>query len=207
MKSCYIIGAGEFNSDFFHPSAEDLVIAADGGYLFLEKMGIEPDLLIGDFDSMEGNRDWSGKGFQVMELPEKKDDTDILAAIREGMGRGCEEFHIFGGTGGRIDHTIANLQCLSFLSKRGCRGFLYGMDSLMLAVTDGRVDFPKDRKGIVAVFSFGDRAEGVTLKGLKYELADAVLTNDYPIGVSNEFIGRESSISVRRGTLLLVCYL
>lgn len=201
---CYIVGAGEFNATYCKPKDHDYVIAADAGYLFLQRLEIEPDLMIGDFDSMEAHI--SDKG-RVIRLPQEKDDTDMLAAIREGMERGYQEFVLLGGAGGRIDHTIANIQCLTYLSKHNCICRLYAAEYEMQVVTNGNIVFPVYEKGIIAVFSMGDSANGVYLHGLKYPLTDATITNDFPIGVSNEFIGKASCIEVKNGSLLVIRYL
>ena len=197
---CYIVGAGENYGIHFSPCADDLVIAADAGFQVLEQNGINMDLVIGDFDSLS----YVPKHANVRTLNREKDDTDMRAAVLEGLKAGYETFHIYGGTGGRIEHTIANMQLLAELSSDGKRGFLFGRDYIITALTNGTFMFPDHVSGYVSVFAHSDRAEGVWLKGLKYELQDAVLTNRYPIGVSNEFIGEVSSISVKKGTLLIV---
>lgn len=197
---CYIVGAGENYGIDFSPRTDDLVIAADAGFQVLEQSGINMDLVIGDFDSLS----FIPKHSEVITLKKEKDDTDMRAAVLEGMKAGYETFHIYGGTGGRIEHTIANMQLLAELSAGGRRGFLFGRDYIITALTNGTFVFPDSVSGYVSVFAHSDRAEGVWLKGLKYELQDAVLTNSYPLGVSNEFIGKESSISVRTGTVLIV---
>ena len=201
---CYIVGAGEFNASYCKPGRQDYVIAADAGYLFLRNLEIEPDLIIGDFDSMEENIISKAK---IIRLPKEKDDTDMLAAIRQGINQGYQKFVLLGGAGGRIDHTIANIQCLTYLSKNGCRGFLYAPKYEMQVVTNGSIDFPAYEQGVLAVFSMGDCASGVCLQGLKYPLTDASITNDFPIGVSNEFIGKASCIEVKNGSLLVIRYL
>ncbi len=197
---CYVVGAGMNYGLDFCPGAGDLVIAADGGLCYLEKQGISADLVIGDFDSLKT----VPKHPHVITLEAEKDDTDMLAALREGVKAGYESFHIYCGTGGRIDHTLANLQTLAWLSENGMRGLLFDRDNVMTAITNGRLGFEKIADGYLSVFSHTSRAEGVTLRGLKYELTDAVLTNTFPLGTSNEFINRESSISVKEGTLLVV---
>lgn len=201
---CYIVGAGEFNASYCRPKTQDYVIAADAGYLFLQRSEIDPDLIVGDFDSMDGNISDKAK---VIRLPQEKDDTDMLAAIRIGMEKGYKEFALLGGTGGRIDHTIANIQCLTYLSKRNCIGYLYAPEYEMRVVTNGSIVFPPYEQGLLAVFSMGDSASGVFLHGLKYPLTDATITNDFPIGVSNQFIGKASCIEVKNGSLLVVRYL
>lgn len=197
---CYIVGAGETGGLDFRPAAEDLVIAADAGLDSLERAGIRADLVIGDFDSL-GRRPRCGR---VISLPAEKDDTDMLAAVREGMKAGYAAFCLYGGTGGRIDHTLANLQVLAFLAENGRQGFLADRGSVVTAMTGRTLSFGPIASGYVSVFAYSEKAEGVCLRGLKYELEQAVLTQTFPLGVSNEFIGKESSISVASGTLLIV---
>lgn len=199
-KICYVVGAGKNYGLDFQPTTEDLVIAADAGLCCLEKQGIRADLVIGDFDTLKCIPEHPN----TLVLSAEKDDTDTLAAVREGIKAGYTSFHIYCGTGGRIDHTMANLQVLAYLSTNNMRGFLFDNGTVITAITNGRLCFERIPYGYVSVFSCSEKAEGVTLCGLKYELNNAVLTNTFPIGVSNEFIGRESSISVSDGTLLIV---
>lgn len=102
-----------------------------------------------------------------------------------------------------MDHTIANLQMLSYLTKRKLRGFLFHRDTVFTAVMDGGILFDRIDGGYVSVFSCSEKSVGVYLKNLKYELNNAVLENSFPLGVSNEFIGKESSVVVEKGTLLV----
>jgi len=204
---CYVVGAGENYGIDFTPCGDDFVIAVDGGFRVLEQSGIRMDLVIGDFDSLNfipAGHEPGRPSARVMVLSREKDDTDMRAAILEGIKTGYEAFHIYGGTGGRIEHTIANIQLLAELSLSGKRGFLFGKDYVITALTNGTFSFPAHISGYLSVFAHSDRAEGVWLEGLKYELQDAVLTNSYPLGVSNEFIGKKSSICVENGTLILV---
>lgn len=199
-RICYVVGAGENYGLDFQPATGDFVIAADAGLRCLEKQGIRADLVIGDFDTLKcipGHPN-------TIVLSAEKDDTDTLAAVREGIKAGYTSFHIYCGTGGRIDHTMANLQVLAYLSANNMCGFLFDNGTVITAITNDRLCFEKIPCGYVSVFSCSEKAEGVTLCGLKYELNNAVLTNRFPIGVSNEFIGRESSISVSDGTLFIV---
>ncbi|MDE6211976.1 MAG: thiamine diphosphokinase, partial [Lachnospiraceae bacterium] len=170
---CYIVGAGENYGIDFSPCADDFVIAADAGFQVLEQNGIDMDLVIGDFDSLP----FVPKHPEVITLKKEKDDTDMRAAVLEGLKAGYETFHIYGGTGGRIEHTIANMQLLTELSSSGKRGFLFGRDYIITALTNGTFVFPDHVSGYVSVFAHSDQAEGVWLKGLKYELQDAVLSN------------------------------
>lgn len=197
---CYVVGAGTNYGLTFCPGAEDYVIAADAGLRHLETEGISADLVIGDFDSLKAVPEY----LHTIVLKPEKDDTDMLAALREGIKAGYKKFHIYCGTGGRIDHTLANIQTLAWLSENGMRGLLFDRDHIITAITDDKLCFKKIPNGYLSVFSHTTKSEGVYLTGLKYELEDAVLTHNFPLGTSNEFIDRESSISVRKGTLLVV---
>lgn len=197
---CYVVGAGENCGINFHPAKEDFVIAADAGLSYLEQAGIRADLVIGDFDSLSARP----QHHNVIALRAEKDDTDMLAAVREGIREDYSDFRLYCGTGGRMDHTLANLQVLAFLAESGRQGFLMDHDSVITAITDREIAFDRIASGYVSVFSYSEKSVGVCLRGLKYELDHAVLANTFPLGVSNEFIGRESSISVENGTLLIV---
>lgn len=198
--TCYVVGAGENFGLNFSPLPHDMVIAADAGLLYLEQAEIFADLVIGDFDSLKHIPQHPN----VRKLEAEKDDTDMLAAVREGVKLGYERFHIYCGMGGRIDHTLANLQLLAFLSQSGKRGLLFDKTNVITAITDQTLAFREIASGVISIFSYTDKSTGVTLQGLKYPLNNAVLTNTFPLGVSNEFTGRESAVTVKDGTLLVV---
>lgn len=206
-KKCLIFGAGSWYSYVPIPEKDTFVIAVDAGYKKIKQFNIEMNLLVGDFDSMEKPVFLNASDQEkVIELEKEKDDTDTLYALKMGLKEKCAEFHIFGGTGGRIEHTLANIQCLAFLANEGTRGFLYGKDYIMTCIKgkEGIIEFDKEKKGFVSVFSLSDVCQGVYEEGLKYELNNAEVKNTFPIGISNEFIGEKSSISVKEGSLLIV---
>jgi thiamine pyrophosphokinase len=202
-KKCFITGAGShYTGDDFTPSADDLVIAADGGYIFNSLQKIKTDILIGDFDSLgEQNTNYTG---EVIKLNPVKDETDMLCAVNAGLEKGCSEFHIFGGTGGRNDHTFANIQVLNYLACKGKKGFLYAENEIMTVIHDSEINFNSEMAGYISVFSLDSECESVTEKGLKYTVNDYHMDNRFPIGVSNEFCGTDSSVSVRKGSLLII---
>jgi len=204
-KRCFIAGAGEFYGNAL-PGNGDYMIAADGGYAALASRGITPDLIIGDFDSLTPELQSAVSDHpNVMRSSAEKDDTDMMLAVRYGLERGYERFVINGGLGGRLDQTLANIQILVYLADNGARGTLLGHGVGVTVIKNGELRFSRSEAvGIVSVFSARDKAEGVTLKGLKYPLDDATLTNEYPLGVSNEFTGVPAVISVREGTLIVI---
>lgn len=199
MKRCVIFCAAGFNGLLEPLTGEELVIAADGGVAHLQKLGIRPDVILGDFDSL-GYVPEDSRVFPV-----EKDDTDMMLAIRLGLSRGCGEFLLYGGLDGpRLDHTVANFQTLSFLTERGAFGWLIGKDYIVTCVKNGTLRFSEKAEGIVSVFCQGSEAKGVTLRGLHYPLEKGALSPHFPLGVSNHFVDSEAEIQVADGTLLVL---
>lgn len=204
MGTCYVVGAGEFTARGFEPGPEDFVIAADGGWNALASLGVNPQLLVGDFDSLTGA---PPTGIAVERLPVEKDDTDTGAALKRGWRLGYRAFALYGCGGGRVDHLLANLQCLARLSALGATARLAARDYDAYAVTDGTLRLPLCPAGtVVSVFCHGAPARGVTLTGLRYPLSGATLTPDHPLGVSNEVLSSREAATVRveHGTLLVI---
>lgn len=199
MKRCLIFCAAQFDSLIGPIAEEDYVIAADGGFGHTEALGLRPDAVLGDFDSLG----YTPAGANV--FPVEKDDTDAMLAVRHGLSLGFREFLIYGGLDGpRLDHTFANVQTLEFLTEHGAYGYLIGKDYILTVVKDGSVRFSAGAEGTISVFCVGADAQGVTERGLYYPLEDAVLTSSFPLGASNHFTGVEAEISVKEGSLLLI---
>ena len=201
MKRCFIFAAGTFYGLREKPEGDDFVIAADAGYQVCVKERIVPDLLLGDFDSMEAPENFA----HILRLPVEKDDTDTMVAVKYGLEQGCTEFHIYGGTGGkRFDHMLANLQTLLYLRRQGARGWLYDNDFLWTVIENESLTIQKTVEwGLLSVFCLGDRAEGVSESGVQYPLNDAELTAAFPLGVSNHIVGEEAAVSVHTGVLVI----
>ncbi len=195
---CYIIGAYHGEDGIILPTSADLVIAADGGYAAAVQLGIKPNLVVGDFDSLG----YVPEAEEIVQHPVRKDDTDTLLAIRLGLERGYRNFVITGALGGRLDHTFANLQTLLFLRDHGARGVLYGDGFAATAVWDSSITI--EGNGTLSVFAFTPEVRGVCLRNVSYPLEDAVLTSSFPIGVSNEFMGKPATIGCTEGTLLVM---
>lgn len=198
-KVCFIVGAGEYSEGKFICPPGSYLIAADGGYEHLKKNGMEADMVLGDFDSTD-----EPEHPNIVRHPVMKDDTDMLLAVKTGLQMGYRRFVLLGGLGGRLDHTLANIQTLVYIARRGGAGFLVGGGTAITAIIDSSFFFEPRESGEVSVFCSGSKAEGVYLKGLKYPLTDATLTDEMPLGVSNEFTGAASEITVREGTLVIL---
>ena len=196
----YVIGAGDISGAALDFSNSEFVIAADAGLKYLEPLGIKPDLIVGDFDSLGE----IPKGENVISHSPEKDETDMYLAVSEALKRGAKTLVIYGGLGGRLDHELANLQTLAYIAERGAQGYLVGRGCVASCVKDGGIEFDASMEGTVSVLCHGDRAEGVNLIGLKYPLTDYTLTCDYPLGVSNEFTGAPATISVKKGLLTVI---
>lgn len=197
---CYIVGAGPIEDLILEPADKDFVIAADAGYLHMAGLSAVPDLVVGDFDSLGIKPQHPN----IIAYPQEKDQTDMLLAIEEGLNRGYHKFVILGGLGGRLDHTYANIQALAYIANKSARGYLLGEGTAITVIRNGSMSFDSEKEGIISVFCCGDRAQGVAIRGLKYELQNAVLDCSYPVGVSNAFTGIQSEISVSNGSLVIM---
>ncbi len=198
MNTCYIVCALDCRLNFV-PDEADVVIGADRGYLVLEKNKIKPNIVIGDFDSYDGEI----KCENIIRFPVKKDYTDSELAIKQALELDYKKIRIYGAIGGELDHTIANLALLASYSKQGIDIAFFDEKNAIFAITNSKVSFDEGAKGRISVFSFDDKAFGVFEKGLLYELDNAILENKAPLGVSNEFVGKSATISVQNGTLIL----
>lgn len=198
-KICCIVGSVPIESICIPKDC--YIIAADRGYENLKRMGILPDMTVGDFDSLGYTPDDT----EILRHPIEKDDTDALLAIKEGITKGFRYFILYGCVGGdRIDHTIANLQALNFIAAQGGMGFLIDGDTVITAIQNSKLMFDARERGDISVFCLGCDAEGVNIKGLHYELTNATLTSAFPLGVSNSFEGKASFVSVKNGTLTIL---
>ena len=199
MKRSFIFAAGTFYGLRESPAPGDFVIAADAGYRVCRQAGIVPDLLLGDFDSMDQPEDFAN----IHRSPVEKDDTDTMLAVKTALEQGCDTVYIYGGTGGkRLDHTLANLQTLLFIRRRGARGYLYDDDFVWTVLENESLTIEKTVEwGLFSAFCLGDRAEGIDEVGFQYPLKDAVLTPEFPLGVSNHLLEPAATITVRKGAL------
>ena len=199
MGKCIVFCAAEFDRLACPIEPEDYVIAADGGLQHTQALGIEPQGILGDFDSL-GYIPQDARVFPV-----EKDDTDAMLATRRGLALGFREFLYYGSLDGkRLDHTVANYQTLQYLADHGARGYLVGQDFLVTVVKEGRIFFPEGTEGLLSVFCLGADARGVSLRGLYYPLEGGTLTAGFPLGVSNHFTGAPAEISVEEGSLLVM---
>ena len=198
MSICHIVGAGEMGGARIDMRPGDFLIAADAGYSEVLAKGLTPDLAVGDFDSLGS----VPEGVEVVRHPVMKDDTDMMLAIKLGFESGFTRFFIYGALGGRLDHTLANIQALMYIANRGGQGWIIG-DACLTAIHNGEARFKASAQGIISVFCLSEPAKGVTLEGLLYPLSDYTMLSDVALGVSNEFIGQPARVAVSDGTLVV----
>ena len=177
------------------------VLCADSGLRLAERMGVKPDWVLGDFDSLGA---WP-EGYSYQAAPVEKDDTDTMLCVRHALAAGYSEIRIYGAFGGRLDHTFANLQVLRYLHAQGVQGMLIGANDYALIQGAGSCRIPKMDGFSLSVFALTDRAEGVSESGVYYPLNGGVMTADYPLGISNVITAESAKISCETGLLLLIC--
>lgn len=212
MKTAVIVGAAPLGKE--KEKLKELLnngnvysIAADGGINFFLENNICPDHFIGDMDSnnLSDRVKAEFPGLKTDTCSPIKDVTDMEIGVVDAVNKGCHNILLYGGIGGkRISHTIANVQLISFYKDRGTDIRLVGSDcEIYLIGTGEKVEYPKDKKGYISVFSLTDISRDVNIEGLFYEYKGD-LYNNKALGVSNEFTGKKASISVNEGQLLII---
>ncbi len=201
MKRCHIFGSAEINDYSGISIAEnDFIIAADGGYEHLRNINKVPDLLLGDFDSIKSA---PSAGCEIINVPAEKDDTDMMLAVKEALDRDYDDIIIYGGLGGRLDHTIAGIQTLEYINSHGANGMLWAPDNEASLITSGSYTYLRRDNWYISVFALSATAL-ITTRGTKYNLTDHQLTRQFPLGVSNEITDDFCSIDVFSGVLLVI---
>lgn len=205
-----LIGAGECHLDEIKIDENACLVAVDGGIEYCNKFALIPDYYIGDFDSISRENHLIMEQIKkttpdkVISFPSEKDDTDMMAAIRIGIANGAKEFIIYGGLGNRLEHTIANIQCLVFIKENGGFGYLRDKDTCVYVLQNETMQYEETKTGYFSVFAMGEKADGIYIKGMKYPLSNATITDSFPIGVSNEFTGKKAEVSVGKNKVLVI---
>lgn len=195
---CYVFGAGLFWGLQERPRSGDGIIAADGGYLHCLEEGLQPDLLLGDFDSLQH----IPEQIDLLRFPAEKDDTDSMLAIKEGLRRGFRRFALYGCSGGRLDHTLGNVQALAYLAKAGAHGFLYAEHEVFCAIACETLQLPARAEGLFSVFCLGADVF-ISIRGAHYPLEHKLMCASVALGLSNRFLGKTVEIIAEDGCLLV----
>lgn len=200
MNKCVVLSGGVFYKSDLNEIKDSFIICADSGYKHALKYNIKPNLLVGDFDSIEEIPD----NIEIKKLNPIKDETDTFEAIEEGILRGFKEFILLGALGKREEHAIANISLLIYLKNRGFAGKIVQNGKTFIVLKDESIRLDKRKNGYFSLFSLSATCDGVSIKNAKYELENAALTQDFPLGIDNEFINLSPEISIKNGTILLI---
>lgn len=178
----------------------DMVVCADRGIVHAKKMGIVPDIVTGDFDSYAGEIPECGEVYRS--VPEKN-DTDTMLALKLSIERGATDISLYGATGGRFDHTFANIQSLIYAHEHNCRMSIYDSDNIITVQGKGTEYYPKYKDWYFSVFSLTEKLRITKMTGVKYPLENYTIRQDFPLGVSNE-ITNTAVIIIENGLALIV---
>lgn len=206
MKKCLIFAGGVINDLSFIDSEKlvrenDLIICADSGYIYAEKLNIVPDIILGDFDSYSGN---FPDGAEIYRSIPEKDDTDTMLAVKTALSRGCNEITLYGALGKRFDHAYANIQTLIYAYENSCKMLILDSENEITVQGAGESRYEKREGWYFSVFALTETAEVVKFSGVKYPLENFNLKTDFPIGVSNEIEGDEAVLNIKNGLVLIV---
>ena len=198
---CVIFAGGRISAESIEIPENAYLICADRGVLTAEKLGLKPDYIVGDFDSLGYVPQYEGTETH----PCQKDDTDTMLAVKHVCEKGFSDVLIYGALGGRLDHTIANLQALRYLAERGITGVLLEENNRVTMQNGGTKCCYSKREGwYFSLLSFSEECTGVCVSGTEYPLHNAVLTHRFPLGVSNHIQETYAEVSLRKGYLLVI---
>ena len=195
-----IISGGDFCDLPQELKKAGYVIACDRGYQHAERMGVKPDLIVGDFDSAP----FPGSEIPVLQAPCRKDDTDTMLAAKLAVEKGCREVVIGCCFGGRLDHAFSNIQTAAYLAEHGAGVRLLGVDTDAVVFRGGKRQIPRRDGWSLSVFSLSDRCEGLCISGTEYTCENMSMTNAFPLGVSNVWASACAEITVKSGTVMVM---
>lgn len=203
MKRCVIIGGAEIkqiDAIRSYLADSDFYIFCDSGLYYAEKLGIEPHLIIGDFDSHPR----PDTDTETITLPREKDDTDTVYAVKEAIKRGFSDFLLVGVVGGRLDHTLGNISVLLMLHSNGIRAKIVD-DYSEMEICDSATHYIDESFSYFSLLNIDGVCVGVTERNVKFPLENAEISCEYQYGISNEVLpGKIAEVSVTTGRALLI---
>ncbi len=198
---CLIISGG----DYYIPNSAnsyDYIIVCDKGLEYAKKDNIRIDLLLGDFDSYHNELDTS---LNIERFKVEKDDTDTMLAIKDALAKGYLDITICSCFGGRLDHLFANIQSAAYIASHGGTCTMISQDTYLYAYNGGEIILDKMDNYSLSLFALTDEVTNLSIKGTKYEVENATLTSDFPLGVSNYWLSDKATISFDTGILAIIC--
>ncbi|MDE6789636.1 MAG: thiamine diphosphokinase [Ruminococcus sp.] len=201
---CVIFAGGEIKDFGFIDTSElsqNFVICADSGYKYAKKLGIVPDIIMGDFDSYTGRLP---ENIEIYRSIPEKDDTDTMLAVKTAISRGFTEIVLYGALGKRFDHAFANIQSLVYAHENGCAISILDSDNEITVQGAGEKDYLKREGWYFSIFALTDTAVIGRYSGVKYPLENYLLKSSFPIGVSNEITADKAVLQLDSGLILVV---
>lgn len=209
---CLIITGGPISTEFAKQYTRqyqwDCLIVADGGLHICKLLGLEPDFIIGDFDSVKKEilsyfRECMPE--RIHQFPVKKNETDTELAIQQAKAAGAESVYIIGATGGRSDHFLGNLSLLEYASSLGMKAYIVDeYNRIRLIDSDLKLEKKNQYGKYVSLIPFGEEVRGLTLKGFLYTVSDFTLELGNSRGISNQILEEEAFIHLDSGKLLVI---
>lgn len=203
----FIYTGGEIDSKNIHesPDSDDIIIAADAGYRNARLLGIKPQILLGDFDSLPRDElNEAADGAEVITVPAEKDFTDTQLAVKTAIKKGAKELIIIGGIGGRLDHTLSNLAILEDAKAMGARCIITDGKNRARYIENDSIIIMRSAYKYISLIARSEKVKGVTVEGCKYPLKNETLSDRFQYAISNEIEGNCAFISVKKGKLIII---
>lgn len=203
MTDCIILAGAQLDTAMVNVDEfiGKFVICADRGVLHAQKLGVKPDLIVGDFDSLGYVPE---ADCEILQFKPEKDDTDLMIAVKQALEHGCKNIKIFAALGGRLDHTFAAIQAISYALDHGAVAQLVSDTETVAMFDPGEYAFERRDGFSLSLFSYSQAVSGLTIKGAKYETENTQLNSSFPLGVSNEIVGEKAVVSFKSGRLLVI---
>ena len=207
-RACIITGgmlSEKFLTDYLDKHPGELRIVVDGALDVTHRLGIKPDFIVGDFDTVNQDLLEHYEKQIILRHPPEKDQTDTELAIETALGKGCTAIAFFGATGSRLDHSLANIFLLESLLKRGITAEIINENNrLYLKNQSFILQRNKTRGDYLSLLPLTETVEGVTLTGFKYPLRLHTLYRERTLGISNEITEEEARVEFTKGTFIVV---
>ena len=206
MKAFIYVGGSIFHENITEkPEENDICIAADSGYSNAQKLGVRPQILVGDFDSLsDDKRNSVPEGTKIITVPAEKDFTDTQLAVKTAIESGAGNIVIIGGLDGRLDHTLSNLAILESLYESNIRAIITNGANRIRYIKSSSDLIARSRFKYLSVIACDDKVKGVSVEGCKYPLKNATLSNKFQYAISNEILKNCALVSVKKGGIYIV---
>lgn len=207
---CVIFANGEYEKTEAYSAiveTADIIICADGGANYARELGVKPDYIIGDLDSISAEvKDYyAAQNVKYQKYPRRKDFTDLHLAITLADQLKASEIVLVGSLGKRLDHTLANIYCGIEAAQKGKKVMHYSPSCSVYLVID-YLHLSGEAGDLVSVMALSEKATGVYERGFEYPLEGAVMESCNPLGVSNVLDADSGEIGLKTGILAVFHY-